>query len=134
MIDVCFLVLIYFLVAMTVVPAERDLVVALPGIHEGPVAQPPMPPMCLRIDAQGQVFSGTGNAERILDTDPDSRDLPLLASQLNLYQYAARSVGDVASVSLRVDGEVRQQRLIDVLNAFATAGITTVAFNDLVSL
>lgn len=134
LIDVCFLVLIYFIVAMTVIPAERDLVVALPGPGETDHPQPPIPAMVLRIDAQGNVFSGAGVSERILDSDPASRDLPILSGQLKVYHAAARSAGDFPSVLLRVDGYARQQRLIDVLNALAAAAITTVVFEDLVSL
>lgn len=134
LIDVCFLVLIYFLVAMTVVPAERDLAMALPSPEKHEKSQPPIPPMVLRIDGQGNVFSGNGLSEQALDVDAESRDLPLLASQLDLYAAAARSAGDRPSIFLRVDDGAWQQRLIDVLNALAAAGISSVAFEDLVPL
>ncbi len=134
LIDVCFLVLIYFLVAMTVVPAERDLAMALPSAEDHEKSQPPIPPMVLRIDGQGNVFSGNDRSEQVLDVDVESRDLPLLASQLYLYTTAAKSAGDRPAVLLRVDDGAWQQRLIDVLNALAAAGISSVAFEDLVRL
>lgn len=132
LIDICFLVLIYFLVAMTIVPAEQDLAMALPG-YEGE-AQPPIPPMVLRIDGQGGVFSGSGASARALDSDPGSRELRLLASELSLYASAARAAGDTPSVLLRVDENAVQQRVIDVLNALAVEKISSVAFEDLVPL
>jgi biopolymer transport protein ExbD len=134
LIDVCFLLLIYFIVTSTITPRESDLGMALPGeIPDTPI-QPPIPPMVLRINEQGVVFSGIGNAEQMLDSDPDSRNLPLLISQLELYKNAATSSGDIPKVLLEVNENVRQQRMIDVLNAFAATGISSVAFNELIRL
>lgn len=134
LIDVCFLLLIYFIVTSTIIPAERDLGMALPGKTQPDTGQPPIPPMVLRINEQGVVFSGIGNAEQMLDSDPDSRNLPLLISQLELYKNAATSSGDIPKVLLEVNENVRQQRMIDVLNAFAATGISSVAFNELIRL
>lgn len=134
LIDVCFLLLIYFIVTSTIVPAERDLGMALPSKTRPDIVHPPIPPMVLRINEQGVVFSGIGNAEQMLDSDPDSRNLPLLISQLELYKNAATSSGDIPKVLLEVNENVRQQRMIDVLNAFAATGISSVAFNELIRL
>jgi biopolymer transport protein ExbD len=133
LIDICFLLLIYFLVSMTIVPREQDLGMSLPTIAGNP-GQPPIPPMIIRIDGQGAVYTGNGLAERQLDTYEDSRDLPLLSSQLVLYKDAARTAGDHPSVMLRVDSNTRQQRVIDVLNALAAVEISSVTFEDLLVL
>lgn len=134
LIDICFLVLIYFIVAMTIIPEEHDLGMSLPTTERSENQKSPIPPMFIRIDAQGMVFSGNGMGENVLDSDPDSRDLPQLLSQLELYSAAAKSAGDTPSVMLRLDENVRQQRVIDVLNAFAAAEISMVAIDDLVNL
>jgi len=134
LIDVCFLLLIYFIVTSTINPEERDLGLALPDTNPTPVIQPPIPPMALRIDEKGAVIAGQGDAEQVLDTDVDSRELPLLLMQLDLYKSAAISSGDIPKVMLEVNENVRQQRTIDVLNAFAAAGISSVAFNELIRL
>lgn len=134
LIDVCFLLLIYFIVTSTITPRESDLGMAIPDKIPTSIVQPPIPPMVLRIDEKGAVIAGIGEAEQVLDTDTDSRDLPLLISQLELYKDAATSSGDTPSVMLEVDENVRQQRMIDVLNAFAATGISSVAFNDLIRL
>lgn len=134
LIDVCFLLLIYFIVTSTITPSERDLDLALPNPEPTIPIQPPIPPMVLRINDQGAVIAGHGDAEQVLDTDIDSRDLPLLLMQLDLYKTAAISSGDIPKVMLEVDENVRQQRTIDVLNAFAAAGISSVAFNELIRL
>ena len=134
LIDICFLLLIYFLVSMTIVPRETDLGMRLPETQPIDNPQPPIPPMVIRIDGQGAVYAGNGLAERQLDTYPESRNLPLLAEHLLLFRDAARSAGDEAKIMLRVDSDTRQQRVIDVLNALAAVGISSVAFEDLAVL
>jgi biopolymer transport protein ExbD len=134
LIDVCFLLLIYFIVTSTITPRESDLGLALPNPEPAIPIQPPIPPMALRINDQGAVIAGHGDAEQALDTDINSRDLPLLLMQLDLYKTAAISSGDIPKVILEVDENVRQQRTIDVLNALAAAGISSVAFNELIRL
>jgi biopolymer transport protein ExbD len=88
--------------------------------------------MFIRVDAAGAVFTGTGLGERSMDNDPRSRDLPLLASQLKLYTEAAMGTGETPLVQIWVDPGVTQQRVIDVLNALAGAGIDRVTFTDLI--
>lgn len=134
LIDICFLLLIYFLVSMTIVPREQDLGMSLPPESPDLIVQPPIPPMVIRIDGQGAVYSGHGLSERQLDTYADSRDLPLLSGQLSLYRDASRSAGNEARAMLRIDAAARQQRVIDVLNALSAAGISSVAFEDLVTM
>lgn len=129
LIDVCFLLLIYFLVTMTIVPRESDLPLALPS--ENPAPSSPIEPIFIRVNAEGAVFTGTGKGERPMDYNPSSRELPLLASQLKLYTDAAGSAGEKPLVRVLVDPAVTQQRVIDVLNALAAAGIDKVTFTDL---
>jgi biopolymer transport protein ExbD len=130
LIDVCFLLLIYFLVTSTIAPRETDLLLSLPNEISAPSS--PIPPLFIRVDEQGAVFIGKGINERPMDTDPSSRDIPLLASYLDLYQAAAKSTGEKPLVQVWVDPEVRQQRVMDVLNALAAAKIADVTFTDLV--
>ncbi|MEP2775997.1 MAG: biopolymer transporter ExbD [Luteolibacter sp.] len=130
LIDVCFLLLIYFLVTTTIVPRETDLALALPVPGES--ASPPIPPMIIRVAADGMIFSGSGVGEQSLDADAEVREVPLLIGQLNLYTDAAHSAGENPMVLLRVDGDSRQQRIIDVLNALAEVGISSVTFEDLI--
>ncbi len=132
LIDVCFLLLIYFLVTSTIIPRERDLLMALPTDKGERPLTPAIPPMFIRVAENGAVFSGTGAGEQALDTDASTRDLPLLSSQLHLYHDAARSAGDEAMVQLSVDASATQQRVIDVLNALGGEGIVSVTFTDLV--
>lgn len=131
LIDVCFLLLIYFLVTSTILPRETDLALALP--RPGETAEsPPIPPMVIRVGAEGSLSMGVGQGEISLDAGPGEREVPLLDGQLELYAAAARSAGDEPRVLLRVDGETQQQRVVDVLNAIASVSISSVIFEDLV--
>lgn len=131
LIDVCFLLLIYFLVTSTITPREQDLGMALPASTPS-TEQPKIEPMFIRVDAGGIIYTGTGPSQQTLDTDPSVRDLPLLTSQLELYASAARSAGSNPLVQIYVDPGATQQRVIDVLNSLAGEGITSVTFTDLV--
>lgn len=133
MVDVCFLLLIYFLVSTTIV-REMDLGMKLPpSVPDGNYI-PLISSMFIRVDANGTVFSGTGASERMLDTDTSDSDLPLLSSQLELYAQAARSAGDNPLVQIMVDNGTKQQRVMDVMNALAGCGIRAVTFTDIVEI
>ncbi|MDP4624168.1 MAG: biopolymer transporter ExbD [Akkermansiaceae bacterium] len=131
LIDVCFLLLIYFLATMTIVPRETDLALMLPGPGDS-TNSPPIPPLIIRVAADGAIFAGIGVGETPLDAGPGGREVPLLMGQLELYASAARSAGDEPMVMLRVDGESQQQRVIDVLNALGEVKISSVTFEDLI--
>jgi biopolymer transport protein ExbD len=131
LIDVCFLLLIYFLVTSTITPRETDLGMSLPAANPSS-EQPKIEPMFIRVDATGVIYSGVGAGQQQLDTDASVRDVPLLDSQLNLYSAAALSAGGNPLVQVYVDPGTTQQRVIDVLNALAGAGISSVTFTDLI--
>ena len=132
LIDVCFLLLIYFIVTSTISLRESDLGMALPANSPPSSEQPKIDPMFIKVDASGAVFSGTGNAQQPLDTDGSSREMPLLNQQLQLYSAAAKSAGNNPLVQVWVDPGTVQQRVMDVLNALALVGITSVTFTDLI--
>lgn len=131
LIDVCFLLLIYFIVTSTITPREQDLGMALPA-NTPSSEQPKIEPMFIKVDASGAIFTGTGPSQQALDTNANDRNLPLLLSQLQLYSAAARSAGSNPLVQIWVDPGATQQRVIDVLNALAGVGITSVTFTDLI--
>ncbi len=131
LIDVCFLLLIYFLVTSTIAPRETDLAMSLPAANPSN-EQPKIEPMFIRVDAAGVIYTGVGAGQQQLDQDASARDVPLLDSQLDLYAAAARSAGSTPLVQVFVDPGTTQQRVIDVLNSLALAGISSVTFTDLV--
>lgn len=132
LIDVCFLLLIYFLVTSTITPRESDLGMALPSPNAS-AGQPEIEPMFIRIEANGAIFTGTGSSQQPMDSDVTVRELPLLRSQLDLYASAARAANSKPLVQIYADGEASQQRVIDVLNALAAVNINSVTFTDLLN-
>lgn len=132
LIDVCFLLLIYFLVTSTLIPRESDLGMALPAANPDPTQQPDIDPMFIRIEANGTIYTGVGASQQPMDTDVTVRDVPRLRAQLDMYASAARAANSTPLVQIYADGGATQQRVIDVLNALAGVNINTVTFTDLV--
>jgi biopolymer transport protein ExbD len=131
LIDVCFLLLIYFIVTSTITRREQDLGMSLPSAQPSS-EQPKIAAMFIRVDANGMIFVGTGASQQSLDSDPSVNDLPMLNGHLETYAAAARSAGDNPVVQVYVDPGTTQQRVIDVLNALAGVNIESVTFTDLI--
>ncbi|MBT8044011.1 MAG: biopolymer transporter ExbD, partial [Verrucomicrobiae bacterium] len=127
LIDVCFLLLIYFLVTTTIQPREQDLQNPVPGFVT-PENIPPIPPMCLELREGGELVVNLGAAAEIIDPDVASRQMPNLRSRLDSIVNAGPSGSP--RVMLKVHDEVRQQRYVDVLNCLASAGISDIAIQD----
>jgi biopolymer transport protein ExbD len=131
LIDVCFLLLIYFIVTSTITPRESDLGMALPAANPS-TEQPDIEPLFIRIEANGALYTGVGTSQQAMDSDTSVRDVPLLKSQLDIYSSAAKAANSKPLVQIYADGQATQQRVIDVLNALAAVGINSVTFTDLV--
>jgi len=131
LIDVCFLLLIYFLVTTTIQPREQDLKMTLPAAAPS-TDIPELAPMFIKLDKSGSVFINTGAEQEALDTDVNNRKLPLLKERLDAYANAAKAGGKQPMVQIWADGEVQQQRLIDVINCLRSAKVQSVTFTDLV--
>lgn len=132
LIDVCFLLLIYFIVTSSITKRESDLGMSLPASNPS-TELPKIEPMLIRIDSNGAISVGTGSMQQPMDSDPGVRDLPLLKAQLDLYGNTARASNATPLVQIYADSDCTQQRVVDVLNALAGAGINAVTFTDLVN-
>jgi len=131
LIDICFLLLIYFLVTTTIKKKERDLDMALPSAAPSD-QQPDIQPMFIKIDVNGSIYLNSGAAQEILDTDTSTREVPQLSQRLELYASMARAADSQPLVQLYVEGDAKQQRVVDVLNALAKEKIEKVTFTDLI--
>lgn len=131
LIDICFLLLIYFLVTTTIKKKEQDLQLALPSSAPSS-EQPEIQPMFIRIDRSGSIYLNSGPAQEVLDTDGGSRDVPMLEQRLSTYAQMARSTKQQPIVQLYVEGDAKHQRVVDVLNALAKNQIDKVTFTDLI--
>ena len=131
LIDVCFLLLIYFLVTTTIQPREQDLRMTLPAA--APSDTPPaLAPMFIKVDKAGDVFINSGAAEELVESDATSRKLPELTTRLDGYVATAKAGAQEPIVQIWADGEAEQQRIVDVLNCLAGLEINKVTFTDLI--
>lgn len=131
LIDVCFLLLIYFLVTTQIVKKEQEMSTALPSTT--PSETPPdLAPMLILLEANGNISikNETGVVE-LIESDSDARKLPNLSERLKLHKDAADLSSSQALVQIRVDGDSPAQRVTDVLSALAGARITEITFTDL---
>jgi len=125
LIDVCFLLLIYFLVTTTIQPREQDLSMVIPPAHGIPVD---IPLMVIEVRQAGEVVVNPGDAAEIYDRDADARELPHLKNRLSMLSGMGRT--HAPKVLLKVHDEVDQQRYVDVLNCLSEAGIRGIALQD----
>ncbi len=123
MIDIVFLLLVFFMVTAKPVKQESDVSMALPGIAE--LDQPLDIPDETRILIQptGQVVLN----ELPLDS-PDDRDMPALLKTLLRFRQSAEANKVKPLVTVDADNAAAHQRVVDVLNTCARAGITGVTF------
>jgi len=122
MIDVIFLLLIFFLVQPQ--PSrEGELGLRLPGTVIQDEAVPLGDEQRIEIAANGQVILND------LPVDaPTSHTLPGLTAILQRFKTACDADRSPARVTLAPDDAAVQQRIADVLNACAEAGIRDVTF------
>lgn len=134
LIDICFLLLIYFLVTTTIKQKERDNNMALPSAAPSD-AQPDIQPFFIKVNEQGHIYANVGAAQELLDREVSGsdRNLPMLNSRLDTYAASARLGNDQPLVQIYVEGKAMHQRVVDVLNLLAKFEIKTVTFTDLLS-
>jgi len=115
LIDVSFLLLIYFLVTSTLDPKEADLGMTMPTSQSAEPSEVEIDQMTIEVNSSGHIVLN----DEVLDTDTDSRDVPLLLDRLKLYVQSAALTQSDPLVIIKADDAARGQRFVDVLNALA---------------
>jgi len=118
LIDVSFLLLIYFLVTSTLDPKEADLGMTMPT-SQGGAADVEIDQMTIEVNSSGHIVVN----EEVLDTDPEDREVPLLLDRLRTYAESARLTDSDPLVVIAADDAAKGQRFVDVLNALAEKGV-----------
>jgi len=125
LIDVVFLLLIYFMVSSSLKRSEADLSLSLPS----QVAQAQSVKM-----PDEQIIEVLGNGAIMLNgrefSDPNKRDMGDLEHTLTRYREASVLTGNPAMITIAADDDSVHERVIDVLNACAGAGIKNVTFGS----
>lgn len=130
LIDVCFLLLIYFIVATTLVQ-ERKLDMEVPGsATEATAEKKNIEPGLVRVTDNGTIYWGKEENQLMIDSDINNHELPVLVEALNNLKTAAEAVDSKPVVQLWVEPGVPHQRVIDVLNALTKSGIKSVGLTN----
>lgn len=129
MIDVSFLLLIYFLVTQTLDPKETDLGMTLPTTDSSSASEVEIDQMTITVNAAGAIVVD----DKTLDEDVNNRTLAGLDEKLKQYKDAADLTGSQPVVVVAADDSAVGQRFIDVLNALAKVkihNVTITGFSD----
>lgn len=125
LIDMVFLLLVYFMVSASLVKSEGDLGIKLPGIVQQSVVVDMPDEQIIEVRASGRVFL---NGREF--GSHDTQELDDLMGMLIRYRTASRAAKNEALITIWAEDEAKHQRLIDVLNACAGAGIENVTFTS----
>lgn len=123
MIDVVFVILLYFMVAAGSQQKENAHNTKLPGT-EAPETETVMPDeISIMIEDDGQVYLN----DDPLDA-PDQKDLRELASSLVQLKQASESANSKVLVTVYANELAKYERVVDVLDALTRARIEDVTF------
>lgn len=125
MIDMVFLLLVFFMVTAKPIKPESDVDIGLPGTVSQEESVDIPDEQRIAIEASGQIVLN----DQPLDT-PTSRDLPTLLGTLVRFKESADANKSEALITIDADDAATHQRIVDVLNACAKAGIVGVTFAD----
>jgi biopolymer transport protein ExbD len=125
LIDVVFLLLIYFMVSSTLKRTEADLSLALPGSVSQSTELEMPDEQVIEVHADGTIM---------LNNKPyatgDEAALESLEYTLLRYRQAAQLSKTKAIITVAADDDSVHERVVDVLNACAGAGIENVTFGS----
>lgn len=122
MVDVVFVLLLFFMASAGSQVIERELNISLPsGKAAGPGDKTPAPPIIIEIAPDGRITMNN----KVYDT-PTSKELPELREWL---QDTINRFGEESPVIIRPNLDTRHERIIDVLNAAAASGVKNLTFS-----
>jgi biopolymer transport protein ExbD len=124
MIDVVFVILLFFIVQASDIQVENAHVTKLPGTVEfDPGQSIPPEEISIRIEDDGQVYLN----DDPLDL-PETKNLPELAANLNQVRESGDASNSKVLVTIYANELARYERVVDVLDALSRAKISDVSF------
>ncbi len=123
LIDMTFLLLIYFICTCSLVTPEADLGIRLPGMVAQATTVDMPDEQIIEVKENGQVFLN----DKEFDS-ASSQELPELVNLLKRYKLASEASKNQALVTIWADDKTPHQRVVDVMNACAAAKIKDVSF------
>jgi biopolymer transport protein ExbD len=125
MIDMVFLLLVFFMVTAKPIKQESDISLGLPGTVSAEETVELPDEQRIRIEDDGSIVLN----DSVLGTPADS-DLGELVATLKRFKESSDANKTEALVTLDAADGTNHQRIVDVLNACARADITGVTFSD----
>ena len=125
LIDVVFLLLIYFMVSARLKRPEADLALALPGSVSVSTQLELPDEQIIEVMADGRIVLNNK-----VYAEQDKSDLVGLEYTLLRYSQAAKLSKTKAMITVAADDDAVHERVVDVLNACAGAGIKNVTFGS----
>lgn len=123
MIDCVFLLLVFFMVGTTLHRQEADISFSLPGLAEQSEAVEIPDEQIIEINADGSVVLNDLQYD-----SPANSVLPELTETLKRFRESAEANKTESMITIAPAADVKQQRVVDVLNACAVAKIKNVTF------
>ena len=123
LIDVVFLLLIYFMVSSRLKRPEADLTLALPGSVSVSTQMEIPDEQIIEVMADGSIVLNNK-----VYASQDKSDLEGLEYTLLRYSQASKLSKTKAMITIAADDDSVHERVVDVLNACAGAGIENVTF------
>lgn len=123
MIDVVFVIMLFFMVMAGAVRVERELNTQLPGNAETSNATEFVDEQVITISEAGEVSLN----DEPMDT-PTSREMAALKATLTRLKKASDEAKSPCMVTVVSEPKAKYSRTVDVLDALSVAGITNVTF------
>jgi biopolymer transport protein ExbD len=123
MIDVVFVIMLYFMVMAGAVQVENAHNTKLPGTIETSNATSMPDEIAIRIDDDGQVYLN----DDPLDT-PEAKVLGELARNLMQLKQSSEASKSELLVTIYANEQAKYERVVDVLDALSISRITNVTF------
>ena len=121
MIDMVFLLLVFFMVSAKPIKPEADVGLELPGKVEQSESLDLPDEQRIEILANGQIVLNGSNLD-----GPSSTTLPQLTALMRKYKEASERNKTEPLITVLANDDTRHQRIIDVMNVMAALEITGV--------
>jgi biopolymer transport protein ExbD len=124
LIDVSFLLLIYFIVTSTLQKRETDLGITLPSTVPTDSTDP-VDPLAIKISVDGAITVDDIELEPAISGGEPST-VPALRTRLKEYKTQTELVNEKPMVVLAAADDGKTQRFVDVVNALASVKIQSI--------
>lgn len=125
LVDVSFLLLIFFLVTGVIMKKEQELKTLIPAQYGHAIPDPET--VRITIEKGGGVMIGTPEHSELISNSLADRQLPELTERIQLLQEIT---GGRTPFELEVSDKASHQRFTDILNCFVKNGIGRITIVD----